>query len=159
MQLTTEGLNAQADSFSLSANLDDSKQSIVLSVCFLDRNADKAMTYLSEILATPNFDDSSHLSDLIKSSSVDIANSIGDKSLDYGLSFASSGIKKFARDYDRLKSDLLFCELGAKVLSTSNPKHIFDDLIFNLTDLASYAIREENISFAVTGDKKKFGLV
>jgi Zn-dependent M16 (insulinase) family peptidase len=119
MQSTTEGLNASADSFSLSADLDDSRQTVVLSVCFLDKNADKAMTYLSEILATPNFDDSSHLSDLIKASSVDIANGIGDKSLQYGLSLASSGLKKYARDYDTLKSDLFFCELGAKTLSTS----------------------------------------
>ena len=108
MQSKTGGLGVSSDSFSLQADLDDTHEHIVLSVCFLDQNADKAMTYLSEILATPNFDDMSHLSDLVKNASVAVANNIGNNSLNYGLSFAGSGLKKFARTNEKLKSDLFF---------------------------------------------------
>ena len=117
------------------------------------------MTYLSELLSTPNFDDHAHLSDLIKTSSVEIANEIGKNSLQYGFSFASSGLKNYAKRGEKLSSDIFICELGAKVTTTSDPKPIFNDLIFNLTDLAANIFREENMSIAVTGHKSKFKLV
>lgn len=159
MQTRTSGIDIQNDKYSLTAAVDDSQQNLIISVSFLDRNIDKAMTYLSEILSTPNFDDTVHLADMIKTTSVDIANNIGNNSLQYGMSYASAGLKQFARNNEKLSSDIFLCQMGAEVLNTSNPKNIYNDLIVNLTDLASHVMREENISFAVTGDKKKFKLV
>ena len=117
------------------------------------------MSYLAELLSTPNFDDHSHLSDLVKMSSVEIANGIGNNSLQYGFSLASSGLKRYANINEKLASDIFICQLGAKVTNTSDPKAIFDDLIINLTDLASNIFREENMSIAITGHKSKFKLV
>lgn len=156
---STSGVDVQNDSFSLSASYEDFSNNIVLSVAFLDRNIDKAMTYLSELLSTPNFDDHSHLSDLIKMSSVEIANEIGKNSLQYGFSFASSGLKNYAKKGEKLTSDIFMCQLGAKVSTSTDPKAIFNDMIINLTDLAAHVFREENMSFAVTGQKSKFKLV
>jgi presequence protease len=159
MQSKSSGLDSRNDVFSIGATLDDSHQNVILSIAFLDRNIDKGMGYLSEILSTPNFDDSPHLADLIKTSSVEIANNIGNNSLGYGMSYANSGLKQYARRNENFSSDLFLCQLGAEVIKTSNPASIYHDLIVNYTDLASYLFREENITFAVTGDKKKFQLV
>ena len=159
MNMTTSGLQGDNNSFVLSADLDESNDQVMLSVAFLDRNTNQAMSYISELLSTPNFDDSSHLSDLVKTSSVKIANNIGNNSLNYGISYANSGLRKYALNSESLTSDLFTCQLGTEVLKTSNPKVIYNDLIINLTDLASHLFREENMSFAVTGDQQRFELM
>ena len=159
MSMTTSGLQGDNNSFALSADVNESNDQVMLSVAFLDRNTNQAMSYISELLSTPNFDDSSHLSDLVKTSSVAIANNIGNNSLNYGISYANSGLRRYALNSESLTSDLFTCQLGTEVLKTSNPKVIYNDLIINLTELASHLFREENMSFAVTGDQKGFELM
>lgn len=111
------------------------------------------------MIATPNFDNKANLSDCIKMSSVEKANELGNKSLEYGLSYADSGIKNYALQYEKLRGDIFYCQLASEILKTSNPSEILDDLIFNLTDIASYIFTKENIEISVTGDKKNFPLV
>lgn len=156
MDSTTSGLSCDFDSFSLSAELDDQHNNITLSVAFLDRNTNAAMSYITELISTPNFGDIPHLSDLVKTQSVEIANNIGNSSLSYGMSYALSGLKKYGRTFEKFTSDLFMCKLGAEVQKTSNPTTIYQDLVIDLTDLASHVFREENMSIAVTGDKSKF---
>jgi Zn-dependent M16 (insulinase) family peptidase len=75
----------------------------------LDRNADKAFECLTELLATPNFDEPSNISDLIKMESVNKANNIGNNGLSYARSYSSSGLKAYARSFEKLRNDIFFC--------------------------------------------------
>lgn len=81
----------------------------MLQTGFLDRNIEEAFECLSEILATPNFDEEENISDLIRMTSVDKAQGMGSKGLEYGLSYANSGLKSFAKSYEPLNSDIFFC--------------------------------------------------
>ena len=67
---------------------------------FLERNIDKAFEYLTEIIATPNFDEPTNISDLVKMESINKANNIGQNGLNYASSYAQSGIKAYARSYE-----------------------------------------------------------
>jgi Zn-dependent M16 (insulinase) family peptidase len=84
-------------------------ENLLLSIGFLDRNVEKAFECLNEVIATPNFDEPSNISDLIKMESVNKANNIGNKGLNYATSYAQSGIKAFARSFESLRSDVFFC--------------------------------------------------
>jgi len=46
------------------------------------------MSLISELISTPNFDNMSNLTEVIKMNSVEKANEIGNKSLDYGYSYS-----------------------------------------------------------------------
>jgi len=120
---------------------------------------DKAFECLSEVLATPNFDEPSNIADLVKMESINKANNIGNKGLDYASSYAQSGVKAFARSFETLRSDVFFCQYAAEVLKTANPLPILKDAIVNMTEIASYLFREENIEFSVHGNQKKFQLI
>jgi Zn-dependent M16 (insulinase) family peptidase len=80
-----------------------------VSIGFLERNTDKAFQCLNEILATPNFDEPSNIADIVKMESIDKANNIGNKGLEYARSYAESGIKAYARSFEALRSDVFFC--------------------------------------------------
>jgi Zn-dependent M16 (insulinase) family peptidase len=82
---------------------------MLISTGFLDRNIDKAFECLQEILATPNFDEPSNISDLIKMESINKANNIGNQGLQYARSYSASGLKAFARSYEGLRNDIFFC--------------------------------------------------
>jgi Zn-dependent M16 (insulinase) family peptidase len=86
---------------------------------FLDRNIDQAFECLTELLATPNFDEPSNISDLIKMESVSKANNIGNKGLQYARSYAASGLKAYARSFEDLRNDIFFCQYAATVLKTA----------------------------------------
>ena len=45
------------------------------------------------------------------------------------------------------------------MISTANPKAYLMDAIINLTDIASFAFREENLEFAIHSKKNKFNLI
>ena len=45
------------------------------------------------------------------------------------------------------------------MLNTSSPLPILNDAIQNMTDIASYVFREENLEIAVHGSKNKFDLI
>jgi Zn-dependent M16 (insulinase) family peptidase len=60
----------------------------LISIGFLDRNIDKAFECLNEIIATPNFDEPSNISDLVKMESINKANNIGNKGLQYATSYS-----------------------------------------------------------------------
>lgn len=68
----------------------------MIQTAFLDQNITKAFHFFSELIATPNFDNKTNLADCIKMSSVEKANELGNKSLEYGMSYANSGIKNSA---------------------------------------------------------------
>jgi len=80
----TSGVNVDIDTFCPSADhedINDRSEQLLISTGFLDRNIDKAFECLSELLATPNFDEPSNISDLIKMESITKANNIGNNGL------------------------------------------------------------------------------
>ena len=91
--------------------------------------------------------------------SINKANSIGANGLRYARSYSSSGLKAFARSFESLRSDIFFCQYSAQMLNTSQPLPIINDAIQNMTDIASYIFREENLEIAVHGNKEKFDLI
>lgn len=125
----------------------------------MDRNIDKAFECLTEILATPNFDEPSNISDLIKMESINKANNIGNQGLAYARSYSASGLRASARSFEKLRGDIFFCQYAAQVLGTSQPLPLLKDAIFHMTEIASYVFREENLEFAVNGNKSKFDLI
>jgi hypothetical protein len=76
----------------------------------LDRNIDEAFECLAEILGTPNFDEPENLSDQIRMKSVEKAQQMGNKGLEYGRSYCNGGLKAFAKSYEALNSDIFFCQ-------------------------------------------------
>jgi len=128
----TNGLDISIDRFSDTPDhedLLDRKEQMLISTGFLDRNIDKAFECLQEILATPNFDDASNISDLIKMESINKANSIGPNGLRYARSYSSSGLKAFARSFEGFRSDIFFCQYAANMLKTSQPLPLINDAI------------------------------
>ncbi len=106
----TNGLEVNIDKFSKDpVDILDRNENLFVSVGFLDRNIDRAFECLAEILATPNFDEPSNIADLVKMESINKANNIGNKGLEYASSYAQSGIKAFARSFESLRSDVFFC--------------------------------------------------
>merc|ERR1712046_550119 len=91
--------------------------------------------------------------------SVTKAQNMGNKGLDYGRSYSGSGLKAFAKSFESLNSDIFFCQFAQQILQTSNPKPLLRDAVIHMTEIASYLFREENLEFAVHGDKKKFELI
>ena len=45
------------------------------------------------------------------------------------------------------------------MLNTAQPLPLLNDAILNMTEIASYAFREENLEIAVHGNKDKFDLI
>ena len=45
------------------------------------------------------------------------------------------------------------------MLNTSQPLPLLNDAIMNMTEIASYIFREENLEIAVHGNKDKFDLI
>jgi len=82
---------------------------LLISTGFLDRNIDPAFECITELLSTPNFDEPSNISDLIKMESISKANNIGNRGLEYARSYSASGLKAFARSYESLRNDIFFC--------------------------------------------------
>ena len=82
---------------------------MLISTGFLDRNIDSAFECITELLSTPNFDEPSNISDLIKMESISKANNIGNRGLEYARSYSASGLKAFARSYESLRNDIFFC--------------------------------------------------
>lgn len=117
------------------------------------------MALITELIATPNFDNIQNLTEVIKMNSVEKANEIGNKSLEYGYSYSQACLKQYASIYEKLNSDIFYCQYASEILKTSNPKLILDDLIINLTEIASYLFTEENIEISVTGDQSQFNLM
>jgi len=158
----SNGLEVQVDRYSNTEDFKDiwdRHENLFVSIGFLDRYIDKAFECLTEIIATPNFDEPNNISDLVKMESINKANNIGNKGLFYASSYGASGLKAYARSFEPLRSDIFFCQYAAEVLKTTNPLPILKDAIFHMTEIASYVFREENLEFGVHGSKKKFDLI
>ena len=85
----TNGLEVNIDKFAKNPqDILDRNENLFVSIGFLDRNIDKAFECLAEILATPNFDEPSNIADLVKMESINKANNIGNKGLEYASSYA-----------------------------------------------------------------------
>jgi len=136
----SNGIEIRIDKFSTS--LDDRNEQLVLSAAFLDRNIDKGFEYLAELLATPNFDEPSLLSDVIKMESVNKANNMGNQGLQYAISYAQSALKSYARSFETLRSDIFLIQFATEILKTSNPLPLLKEAVYHLTDIASYAFSE-----------------
>lgn len=159
---STNGLEVSIDKFAYTEDhLDifNRNEQVLLQTGFLDRNIDEAFVCLSEIMATPNFDDHENISDLIRMESVEKASNMGNKGLEYGRSYSNSGLKAFAKSFEELNSDIFFCQFAQELLSTSNPKVVLRDAVMHMTEIASFIFREDNIEFAVHGNKAKFELI
>ena len=88
--------------------------------------------------------------------SINKANNIGNKGLEYATSYGGSGLKAYARSFEDFRSDIFFCQYAAKVLDTAQPLPLLKDSIYHMTEIASHVFREENIEIAVHGNSKKF---
>ena len=135
------------------------EQTMLFSLGFLNQNINKAFGLLSELLSTPNFDDKSNISDLVRMGSVTKANNIGNEGLTYGMSFANSGIRRISSFCERLQADLYFCNYAAEILKTADPTELLHELITNLTELTLFIFRDGNFSVSIHGEKAKFPLV
>lgn len=102
---------------------------MLISTGFLDRNIDQAFECLTELLATPNFDEPQNISDLIKMESINKANNLGNKGLQYARSYAASGLKAYARSFETFRNDIFFCQYAAEVLKTAQPLPLLTDAI------------------------------
>ena len=156
----SSGLSVSVDKFSNTEDhldLLDRHEQIMVSTGFLDRNTEKAFECLSEILATPNFDEPGNISDLVKMQAINLQNGIGTKGLQYARSYSSSGLKAFARSHEGLRSDIFWCQYAAMLQDQQDP--ILADAISNMQEIASYIFREENLEIAVHGNKDKFDLI
>ena len=138
---STNGLDISIDKFSHSDDIFDRNDQFLIETSFLDRNIDDAFDCLSELLATPNFDEQDNISDLIRLESVNKAQQIGLKGLEYAISYANGGLKNFAKSFEQLNSDIFFCQFAQQLISTANPKAYIMDAVLNLTEIASYAFR------------------
>lgn len=132
---------------------------MLISTGFLDRNTDQAFECLTELLATPNFDEPQNISDLIKMESINKANNLGNRGLQYARSYAASGLKAHARSFETFRNDIFFCQYAAEVLKTAQPLPLLTDAIRQMTEIASYLFREENLEIAVHGSKAKQNLI
>jgi len=110
-------------------------------------------------MATPNFDEPANMSDLLKMGSISKANNIGAKGLQYARSYSSSGLKAYARSFESLRNDVFFCQYAANTMKTTQPLPMLKDAIHHMTEIASYVFREENLEFAIHGNKDKFDLL
>ena len=157
----SNGLEVRVDTFTNSpdSNPLDRQENLYVSIGFLDRNIDRAFECLTEIIATPNFDEPSNISDLVKMEAISKANTIGQKGLDYAKSYGQSGLKAYARSFEDLRGDVFFCQYAAEILKTSNPLNILKDAIEHMSEIASYVFREENMEFSIHGSKKKFAMI
>lgn len=91
--------------------------------------------------------------------SIQLANNIGNKGLQYARSYSASGLKAYARGFESLRSDVFFCQYAANSMKTSQPLPMLKDAIHAMTEIASYVFREENLEIAVHGSKDKFDLI
>lgn len=158
----TDGVKVQIDTYSDASDFEDifaRKENLLISSGFLDRNIDKAFECLTELLATPNFDEPSNIADLIKMESISKANNIGNRGLEYARSYAASGLKAHARSFESLRRDIFFCQYAAEVLKTTQPKPMLQNAIQQMTEIASHLFRQQNLEIAIHGNSSKFPLI
>ena len=108
----SSGIDVSIDKFTNTVDHEDllsRSEQLLVSTGFLDRNADPAFECLQELLATPNFDEPSNISDLIKMGSINKANAIGTNGLSYARSYSASGLRAYARSFESLRNDIFFC--------------------------------------------------
>jgi len=84
---------------------------------------------------------------------------MGNNGLQYGRSYAGSGLKAFAKSFEELNSDIFFCQFAQEILSTSKPQDVIRDAVVHMTEIASYVFTEHNLEFAIHGYKRKFPLI
>ena len=84
---------------------------------------------MTELVATPNFDDPANLSDLIKMESVERANNMQSMGNRYAASYASSGIKSHARSFEMLRSDAFLIQFATEILGSGNPANLLSHMI------------------------------
>jgi len=99
---------------------------------------------LTELLATPNFNEPQNISDLLKQTSIGLANNIGNRGLQYARSYSASGIKQHARSFESLENDIFLSQFGKK-------DDDIKEAIEKMAEIASYLLREENLEIAVHG--------
>ena len=108
----SNGLEVSVDKFAFTedhTDILDRNEQLLLQIGFLDRNIDEAFECLAEIMATPNFDEQDNVSDIIRMESVNKAQAMGNNGLQYGRSYANSGLKAFAKSFELLHSDIFYC--------------------------------------------------
>ena len=63
---STTGISIGLESYADNDDINDNQEYMTIGVGFLDRNMDKAFECLSELLATPNFNDPTYIQDLFR---------------------------------------------------------------------------------------------
>ena len=84
---------------------------------------------------------------------------MGNKGLEYGRSYANSGLKPHAKSFENLSKDIFFCQFAQEILRHANPMPLVKDVIMNMTEIASHLFTEDNLEFAVHGSPDQFPLI
>lgn len=126
----------------------------ILEYIFQENKIIKNLKILEELLTKPNFADFSHLQQIIKQKSVEIANEINSNSLDYAMDFAATGFFEHRENYSKYKSDLKICKLGGDLIKTASPKEILNQLCDDLYIIHCLIWRKNSISICINGQKK-----
>jgi Zn-dependent M16 (insulinase) family peptidase len=122
-----------------------------MSTGFLERNTENAFECLTELLATPNFNEPQNISDLLKQSAIGLANNLGNRGLQYARSYSASALKPHARAFESLENDIFLCQFVKK-----DEGEMMKEAIEKMGEIASYVLREENMEIAVHGSTNQF---
>ena len=107
----------------------------------------------------PDFNDYQILSNLLRQKSVSKANNLPAESFRYGLSFSSGGVKSFSHAYEQFKSDMFLCSFAAELINSTKAGAVLDQLILDLTDIASHVFMKDRLSICIHADKKQFNSI
>ena len=130
---------------------EDGLETITFKFSFLEENTKKAFDLIQELLTIPNFEDISHLNNLIKQKSVEIANNISQNGLSYAMSCALSGLSELHNVHSQFKNDLFACKLGSSLMTSTDNKEIISKTAEKLESLHYLLLKKERMSFAFHG--------
>merc|ERR1719183_616338 len=66
LMASTTGISLSVESYARNEEINENQEYMLFSMGFLDRNIDEAFECLTQILATPNFNDPSYIQDLFR---------------------------------------------------------------------------------------------
>jgi len=106
-----------------------------------------------------DFDDNKLLLDLMRMKAVEKSNSISSEGLDYALSYANSGQKSYANQYELLKSDIFTCKLAQDLVTFGEKSPQFSHLKDSLKNSFSLLLKKSHIEISIHSQKDTFSLV
>ncbi|KAL4435266.1 hypothetical protein ABPG74_017358 [Tetrahymena malaccensis] len=127
----------------------------LLNVACIDRNIEHMFELLQELLTTPDFNDMTNISTILRNTSNEVANSIIDQSMQYAFSVGSASLRENFFMKEKLKNTRFLCNYSSNFFK-SQSKLYLDDLCFQMHCIIDYMIKKHKIKFIVHGDQKNF---